>query len=43
MRQALSMKEHIKASVIAKKFLSEFCLEVLAVEFDIKLLSFCTF
>ena len=29
MRKALSMKQYIKASVWTRKFLSEFCLEVL--------------
>ena len=37
------MKQHIKASVGTRKFLSEFCLEVLSIEFNIKLLSFASF
>ena len=34
------MKQHIKALVGTRKFLSELCLEVLSIEFDIKLLLF---
>ena len=37
------MKQHIKASVGTRKFLSEFCLEVLSIEFNIKLLLFASF
>ena len=37
------MKQHIKASVGTRKFLSEFCLEALSTEFNIKLLSFVSF
>ena len=39
MRKALSLKQHIKASVETRKFLSEFCLEILIIEFNIELLS----
>ena len=42
-RKALSMKQHIKALVGTRKFLSEFCLEVLSIEFDFKFLSFVSF
>ena len=43
MRKELSMKQHIKASVGTRKFLSEFCLEVLSIEYNINLLSFVSF
>ena len=42
-RKALSTKQLIKASVGTRKFLSEFYLEVLWIEFDIKLLLFVSF
>ena len=38
MKKALSMKQHTKALVRTRKFLSELCLEVLSFEFDIKIL-----
>ena len=37
------MKQHIRASGGTRKFLSEFCLEVLSIEFNIKLLLFVSF
>ena len=37
------MKEHIKVSVGTRKFVSEFCLEVLPIEIYVKLLSFVSF
>ena len=40
MKKASSMKQHIKALVRTRKCLSELCLEVLSIEFDIKFLSF---
>ena len=43
MRNVLSMKQQIKALVETRKLLSEFCLEVLSIEFDIKFLSFVSF
>ena len=43
MRKALSMKQHIKTSVGTRKFLSELCLEVVSIEFDIKPLPFVSF
>ena len=43
MRKAWSMKQYITASEETRKFLSEFCLEVRSIEFEIKLLSFLSF
>ena len=43
MRKALPMKQNIKVSVGTRKFVSEFCLEVLRIEIYNKLLSFVSF